>query len=297
MPETPHACPRPRHGAAPVLIAAVLWGTTGTASTFAPAGAAPAATGSAGLALGGLLLYVTGRRGPSPVTAFNHSERWLLAVGALTVAGYPLTFYPAVARVGVAAATVIALGSAPVFAGLLGWLTGQGRPSARWAGATLAAVAGCTLLVAGPVLTGHGHAKPMAATGIVLAALAGLSYAAYSLIGGRLITRGHSARRVMGAMFGGGSLAVLPVLLAGDPHWLATVRGAAVALHLAVFTTFLAYRLFGRGLRSISAQVATTLTLAEPAVTTALGVVVLRERLPAVSWAGMAVLAAGLAVL
>jgi len=213
MPQTPAVRVRLRSGAAPVLIAAMLWGTTGTASTFAPAGAPPAAIGSAGLALGGLLLFVASRRGPSPVAAFIYSERWLLAVGAPTVAGYPLTFYPAVAKVGVAVATVIALGSAPVFAGLLGWLTGQGRPSPRWAGATLAAVAGCTLLVAG-----------------VLAALAGLSYAAYSLIGGMLITRGHASSRGMGAMFGGGSLVVLPVLLAGDTHWLATVRGAAVAL-------------------------------------------------------------------
>jgi len=35
------------------------------------------------------------------------------------------------------------------------------------------------------------------------------------------------------------------------------------------------------------------LTLAEPAVATVLGVAVLGERLPAVSWAGIAVLAVG----
>ena len=45
------------------------------------------------------------------------------------------------------------------------------------------------------------------------------------------------------------------------------------------------------------AQVATTLTLAEPAVATLLGVAVLGERLPAVSWCGLAVLAVGLASL
>ena len=294
MPDSPLVSAR--RGALPILTAAMLWGTTGTASTFAPAGAPPAAIGSAGLVLGGLLLFFTSR-GTAPVTAFIHSERWLLALGALTVAGYPLTFYPAVARAGVAVATVVALGSAPVFAGLLGWLTGQGRPGLRWAGATLASVAGCSLLVAGPLLAGHGRAAPVSALGIVLAALSGLSYAAYSLTGGKLIARGHGASRVLGAMFGAGSLLVLPVLLAGDTHWLVTVRGAVVAMHLAIFTTFLAYRLFGRGLRSIDARVATTLTLAEPAVATVLGVVVLGEHLPTVSWAGIAVLAVGLAML
>lgn len=59
------------------------------------------------------------------------------------------------ARTDVAVATVIALGSAPVFAGLLSWITGQARPTARWTAATAAAVLGCTLPVLGPELTGH----------------------------------------------------------------------------------------------------------------------------------------------
>ena len=92
-------------------------------------------------------------------------------------------------------------------------------------------------------------------------------------------------------------LAVLPVLLASGAGWLGTWRGAAVALYLAAFTTFLAYRLFGLGLRSTQAQVATTLTLAEPAVATLLGVAVLGQRLPTLSWCGLGVLACGLACL
>jgi drug/metabolite transporter, DME family len=41
----------------------------------------------------------------------------------------------------------------------------------------------------------------------------------------------------------------------------------------------------------------TSLTLAEPAVAAVLGVAVLDERLPAASWGGLAVLAAGLVLL
>jgi multidrug transporter EmrE-like cation transporter len=80
-------------------------------------------------------------------------------------------------------------------------------------------------------------------------------------------------------------------------HWLTLPRGTAVVVHLAVVTTFLAYRLFGYGLRHTTAQTATTLTLAEPAVATLLGVVLLSERLPALSWCGLGVLSIGLAVL
>ncbi|UFS98197.1 EamA family transporter [Nocardia huaxiensis] len=276
---------------APILAAAVLWGTTGTAVSFAPAGTPAAATGCAGLALGGLLLYATAR---GKRLRYTGSQRWLLLLGACAVAGYPITFYPAVARTGVAAATVLALGAAPVFAGLLAWLTGHGRPTARWVLATALAVIGCAVMILDPG-SDSGHAvDPL---GAALAVCGGFTYAVYSWVGSRLISDGHASDRVMGAMFGLAALLVLPVVLATGTAWLTTPRGAAVALHLAVFTTFLAYRLFGYGLRHTSVAAATTLTLAEPAVAAILGVAVVGERLSLVSWCGMAVLAAALAVL
>ncbi|MEU6584875.1 EamA family transporter [Nocardia sp. NPDC046763] len=278
-------------GSAPILAASVLWGTTGTAASLAPAGTSAAAIGSAGLTLGGLLLFVTGRGHRMRAAV---SERWLLLLGAGAVAGYPVTFYPAVARTGVAVATVIALGSAPVFAGLLAWLTGRGRPPARWCAATGLAVIGCAVLVMGPRF---GNATPIDLLGILLAACAGLTYAVYSLIGGTLITRGHTSGSVMGVMFGLAAVLVLPVVATSGPIWLTTPRGLAVALHLAFFTTFLAYRLFGYGLRHTTVESATTLTLAEPAVAALLGVTIVGERLPLPSWCGLIVLGAGLAVL
>ncbi|MFC9927972.1 EamA family transporter [Streptomyces sp. NPDC127190] len=287
--------PRLLGGPAPILASAVLWGTTGTAGSLAPAGAPAAAIGCAGLALSGLLLLLTARGARSLPAACTRAERRLLVVGALAVAGYPVTFYPAVARTGVAVATVIALGSAPVFTGLLCWLTGRSRPTARWTGATAAAVLGCTLLVLGPTLSGA--TAPTDLVGIALAAGAGLSYAGYSLIAGTLITRGHPSGAVMGVLFGAAGLLCVPLVLAAGPHWLGTVRGAAVAGYLALFSGFLAYRLFGHGLRRTPASVATTLTLAEPAVAAVLGVTVLGETLPAASWCGLAVLALGLTAL
>ncbi|MEC3917413.1 EamA family transporter [Nocardia sp. CDC160] len=279
-------------GSAPILAASVLWGSTGTTASLAPAGTSAAAIGSAGLALGGLLLYGTGRGNRLRP---NASERWLLLAGALAVAGYPVTFYPAVARTGVAVATVIALGSAPVFAGLLAWLTGRGAPTTRWCLATLMAVIGCAVLVVGPQL--GAASTTIDPLGVVLALCGGLTYAVYSLIGGTLIARGHASNSVMGTMFGLASVLALPVVLACGPAWLLTPRGAAVALHLALFTTFLAYRLFGYGLRHTTVETATALTLAEPAVAALLGVTVVGERLPLLSWSGMAVLALGLALL
>ncbi|MFD0361435.1 EamA family transporter [Nocardia sp. GCM10030253] len=276
----------------PILAASVFWGTTGTASSLAPAGAPAAAIGSAGLALGGLLLFVS--NGGARLTC-TRAERGLLLIGALAIAGYPISFYPAVAHTGVAVATVVTLGSAPVFAGLLAWIIGRAQPTRRWLCATAAAVLGCAVLVLGPELTGG--TAPVNLVGIVLAAAGGLSYAVYSLISANLIARGHSSNSVLGSMFGVGGLLVLPVVLCTDTSWLFTMSGAAVALHLAIFPTFIAYRLFGYALRHTTAQVVITLTFAEPAVAAVLGVVVLGERLPIMSWCGLAVLALALVVL
>ncbi|MEV4342890.1 EamA family transporter [Actinoplanes sp. NPDC049596] len=311
---TPEVAPHvgPLAGPVPVLAAATLWGTTGTAASFAPSAAPAAAIGAAGLLLGGLLLFLTDRRPltqpgrillrrslPRVLGADNPRiprREWpLLLLGAVTVAGYPLSFYPAVARSGVAVATVITLGSAPVFAGLLAGLVQGARPARRWTVGTVAAIAGCVVLVLGPELAGGGAAADVLGAGLAL--VAGLSYAAYTMVGGNLIARGHPSGTVMGTMFGLAGLLVLPVVAGGDPGWLLSVRGAAVAVYLALVPTYAAYRLFGYGLRHTTATTATVLSLAEAAVAALLGVALLGERLPALSWAGLLVLVAGLAFL
>ncbi|MEV0677468.1 DMT family transporter [Actinosynnema sp. NPDC050436] len=263
-------------GPLPILAACFLWGTTGTAASLAPS--APAgAVGAAGLVVGGLLLFLTAR-GTREV--LRTADRRLLVLGAVTVAGYALAFYPAVARTGVAVATAVALATAPIVLGT------RSRPVV-----TLTAVAGCGILVLGG---GDAHVDLV---GVALALVAGLSYAAYSAVCAHLIASGHPSRAVVGTVFGGASALTLPVLPVLGVSWIGTVGGAAVVGHLAVSTTFVAYLLFGHGLRHTTAAAATTLTLAEPAVAAVLGVLVLHERLPPVSWCGMGLLGAALLAL
>jgi DME family drug/metabolite transporter len=100
----------------------------------------------------------------------------------------------------------------------------------------------------------------------------------------------------MTAAFVLGGLLMLPLLLTQPLAWLATARGLVMALWLGLATTTLAYVLFGRGLRQLSAGPVTTLVLAEPVVATFLGVVVLGERLPVLAWVGAALMMAGLAL-
>src|SRR5258707_13147179 len=74
----PRAHRAPLSGPAAILAAAALWGTTGTASTLAPAGAPPAAVGSAGLAAGRRLLLLTSPGAPPLLPACTPAQPWLL---------------------------------------------------------------------------------------------------------------------------------------------------------------------------------------------------------------------------
>jgi DME family drug/metabolite transporter len=133
--------------------------------------------------------------------------------------------------------------------------------------------------------------------GVALALGAGASFAAYTLAAKRLLRAGNAPETVMAGAFGLGALALLPVLVATGPGWLAQPGGAALALFLGVIPTALAYVLFARGLKRLTAAETATLTLAEPLTATLLGVIVLAERLSAPAALGAGLVLTGLLVL
>src|SRR5207247_6087907 len=129
-----------------VLAAAVMWGTTGTAQALGPSGLNPLLVGAGRLVVGGGLLtgYALARgawRSPEAGTPWA-----VLVTCSGCVAAYQLCFFAAVARAGVAVGTLIAIGSAPIFTGLVALAVGQGRPGTSWLAATALAVAGSGLL-------------------------------------------------------------------------------------------------------------------------------------------------------
>jgi DME family drug/metabolite transporter len=281
-----------------VLLAAVCFGTTGTAQALGPDGTSPLTVGAARIAVGAALLLVVeqlvARRARGRETAAAGRRPWArgpLVVGALGVAAYQLCFFAAVKDTGVAVGTVVALGSAPALAGLGGYLVGGRLPGRTWAVATALACTGVALLA----LSGGG--ADVSAPGVALAVGAGASYAAYTLSSKRLLDAGHGVEPVMARTFGLGALLLLPVLVLGDASWVATPGGAAMALWLGAVPTALAYILFASGLRHLPAGEVATLTLAEPVTAALLGAVVLGERPGATAVAGILVILAGLAVL
>jgi DME family drug/metabolite transporter len=278
-------------GAADIVLAAALWGTTGTVRSFIPA--SPVAVGAARLLVGGAFLFALAVRcgGLRPLITRGRRTCLTLVLGAALAAVYQVAFFSAVARTGVATGTVVTIGSGPVFAGLLSWLLGLGVPTRRWLLSTAGAVAGCAALTAG------GQAAGVEPVGIALALLSGFGYASYATVASALITRGDDSRAVIGVLFGGAGLLLLPVLVVSGSGWLLTGRGALATVYLGLITTGVGYMLYGRGLRTTPVAVATTLTLSEPAVAAVLGLSVLGEHLGLIALGGLALLAASLLIL
>ncbi len=271
-----------------VLIAAVCFGTTGTAQALGPDGTDPLAVGAARILLGALLLAAVASRGSAAGTRWDH--RALAAAGA-GVAAYQLAFFTAVQETGVAIGTVVAIGSGPAFAGALGRLIGREPLTRRWAAATALAAAGVALLAGGA------EDAQVSPAGVGLALVAGLSYATYTVAAKRLLGSGHPPEAVMARAFGTGAVLLTPVLVATGGGGLGSPGGLALVVYLGAVPTAFAYVLFARGLQRLSSGETTTLTLAEPLTATALGIIVLAEQPTVATAAGAALVLGGLGVL
>jgi DME family drug/metabolite transporter len=282
-------------GVIAVVIASLLWGTTGTAASFLPADVSPLAVGASTMGLGGLLLLLTAPRLSLAVFRDPLARRWAV-LGAIGVVAYPLAFYSAMNLAGVAIGNVVSLGSGPIFAALFEWIGERHPLSRRWAFSTGLAVVGIVLLAIGRAAD-PAEVASRTLPGVGLGLIAGAAYALYAYASSRTIRLGYSSRGTMGAMFGVGALVLVPVLLAlGAPLWQSPTT-VAIAAYLAIGATLIGYVLFGIGLRTVRTSTATTITLLEPVVATLLAVMVVGERLAPMGWGGLVLVFVGLAAL
>ena len=272
-----------------VLAAAMLFGTTGTAQALGPVGSSPVTVGAVRIVVGGAALGCLALTAPRSIGRLSPA---LVLLAGAAVALYQLTFFEAVHRAGVAVGAVVAIGSGPVVAGLLERVLGAPWPGRRWLVATALAVGGVAALA-----LGRAGGAPASASGILLALASGTAYASYTVVAKRLLERGAPPVRVMGAAFGTAALMLLPVLLAGNTAWLHHTRGVELALYLALGPTVLAYVLFARGLRRLTAAETTTIVLAEPVTATLLAVAVLHQGLGIAGAAGIGLVLGGILVL
>lgn len=283
-----------------VLAAAVLFGTTGTSQALGPDGTTPWAVGAVRLAVGGTALAALGfalarRHRTRTATRNPPLTRRALALMALTgicLAAYQPLFFLGTTRSGVAVGTVVALGAAPVLAGLIEWALTRRLPRLTWMIATALATLGVAVLAFGGGT--DGGVDPI---GVLGSLGAGAAFAVFANAQRRLMDGGWDPFTVAGAMGLGSAVCALAMLPFADLAWLAEPSGIALALWLGLATIAVAYALFTWGLQRLTAATAATLTLAEPVTAALLGVLVLGELIPPLGLAGIAALATGLVIL
>ncbi|MFC4225318.1 EamA family transporter [Lysinibacter cavernae] len=291
-----------------VLVASLLWGTTGTVATFAP-GVSPLAIGAAAMGIGGVLQALVAIK-PIRRQIRVLRRNWpMITAGAICVALYPLAFYSSMHLAGVAIGTVVSLGSAPLFAAVIERVADRVAFTIRWGVSVGLGLLGMVLLCLGRFgvdgTAADGTAIDSAGTvtpnelllGTGLGLVAGATYAVYSWAARRVMLDGVTASAAMGSVFGLGGILLIPVLLVTGESLLASLNNAAVGLYMALVPMFLGYVLFGRALLTVSSSAATVLTLFEPVVATVLAVLVVGERLGPIGWTGMMLVGACLVLL
>jgi drug/metabolite transporter, DME family len=272
-----------------VVTGAALWGTAGIAQELGAPTAAPPSVAAVRTLGGGavLLLVALATNGWPGLIDTLRRGRGVCLVAVAAMAVFQLGYLGAVRSVGVAIGVLVAIGSAPAWAGLYDALRGR-FPGWRWLLATILSVVAAGLLL---LPTGTGGIAPI---GIVLALIAGLAYATYAIASKHLLERGVAGIPVMGVAIFGGGLLLSPALWLNDLGWMTTGRGALAATWLALVAIGASYVAFVWGLARLPTPVVTTLTLTEPLVAALLAVVLLSERLAGLPLLGASLLVVGL---
>ena len=308
--DSTHHAITPMAGITLVSIAAIFWGTTGTAQSLGGGGLSPYWLGAAQLVVSSLfyaaLCWVMARRRLKNRQSQKEARRQPLfpkpsqlgmdmrsiVLAAIGIGGYSICFYAGVKLTGVAVGTAVAIGSSPIWAGLMQAIFLRKPLSALWWIGTAVSIAGG---VAMALSKGGSNAAPLSVSGLILCLLAGLSYAAYALINKRLVAKASPAL-VNFYVFSGAAAFAVPVafLVAGMPHF--SVASLLVAAYLGVVVSGMAHALFSSGLRGISGATGVTLSLIEPVAAFVLAIWVVGEHQALQSWVGLALVMLGLVV-
>ncbi len=191
-------------------MAAVLFGTAGTAQALGPDAATPLGAGADRIVLGTSVLWLAiALAGPSlaEVTAAVRTHWRLMLVGGLGVAIYTPAFLVAVDRTGVAVGTIVAIGVGPFCAGAMEWWWRSVRPSRGWFLGTVVTVTGGALLVVSKSAESS-STDAVDGIGLLLALAAGAGYALYSVTAKSTMSAGVPPTLALAGPFTVGAIVV-----------------------------------------------------------------------------------------
>jgi drug/metabolite transporter, DME family len=268
---------RPRSRLWLIMLAALLWGTTGvtTRTLYSISAATPISVSFFRLALATPLLAIAcwltvGRR------SWHIKRRDLLRMAILGVmlALYQVCFFAALTQVGVAVATLVTLSLAPILVALLAPLLAHERLTRPLMVALAIALTGIICIVGVPSNVGsHGSVV----LGALLASGSALGYAMVTIIS-RSLAHYHPLQTTT-VGFTTGTLVLLPLALATGFVVTYPPLGWLLLVYLGSVPTAFAYSLFLAGMARTPATVASITTLLEPLTATILAALLFGERL------------------
>ncbi|MDM8534913.1 EamA family transporter [Clostridiaceae bacterium HSG29] len=270
-----------------VLLAALLWGTTGSAQALAPTDASPLAIGAFRMLIGGSILFIIAII-KNPMSEFKTLNYKKVLKASFAIGLFQPFFFLGIQITGIALGTVVAIGSSPIFSGIIELLEGK-KISKVWLVATTFSIVGCIML-----FTGKSDLK-VNFIGILFSLFAGLLYALYVKFS-KVLLNSYSRDIVNGTLFLLSGIILSPILFFVDISWVTTYSGSFVVIYLGIATTTIAYTLFSKGLKNIEVEKAVSLTLAEPLTAALLGIFIFKEQLSFFSMIGLFLLFIGLVI-
>lgn len=274
------------------FCAAFLWGTAGTAQSFAHDTASPYWIGALRLLFACLLyrivLFVYKRRGES-VAPQEPVLYWKLILAAgVCIALFNLGFFSGVKIMGIAVGSATIIGSAPVWAGIIQALILRKSPPAVWWVGTSCAIAGGFFMV-----MSKGASLDINPTGLFLCLGAGFCYALYTIVSKKLVSYA-SPIMITTHIFTTAALIALPaaLLISGRPVVIST--DWLIVMYLGAFTTVIAYLFYTYALRYITAATGVAIGLFEPVTAFILAIVIAGEQTNIIAGAGLCLILGGL---
>lgn len=240
-------------------------------------------------AIGAIVLFLIARLGRNDFS-IQHLPRRELVIAGMGMALYAVAFFSAVRATGIAVGTVVALGTAPLFAGLGSLAMWRERPSLRWMITTPVAIFGMALIVT------TGDEAQIDRMGIVAACAAGIGYAMFALSSKSIMNESRNAAGAMAIVFGIATILLSPIFFFVDLSWVSSWSSVGASLWLGVVSVALAYWAYSTGLRSVSPADATALTIIEPVAATLLAAFVLREQPGLLAWLGIIIVIGSLLI-
>ena len=279
-----------------VVVGSASWGTVGVANQFLFAHSTANALSLACLRLTiatpffFLAAWVSLRR-----RRFDIRRRDLIMMvlmGCMIGLSHAL-YVAAIAASGVTVSTLIAICAAPVIVALLSTVFARERPTSMTLVALGAALVGTIMLV---VQRSSAGSDSVSFAGAGLAFLAACLYAGFVFCG-RLLTGHYHPVQISLVAFASGALLLLICSLSTRLVRTYPVSGWLVLLYLGCVPTALGYGLFQVGMRSLSATLASIVTMCEPLTAALLAWIMLGEQLGPLGLLGAALLLGAMAII